>query len=278
MKNIFRNQKVFDSLATIQTTGYKYCYLITEDNESATETAKNQQNKKKLQTGNTFLEFMYNPEVIGESYTVNYTETQIPYSELSPVNFISGGNSVWTIDNLILDGFDSKKSIQPLLDTLKELRKPSILNKVKNSPKRVYLKWGGFRFGLCVLTNVNITIERWVDGYPATARVSISLKEVPKDIDNKNTEIIKRLEKAQKDNTKIPLVLTDKQVTDATKRVQEYLQAKKTFLPTRVQQVLESRKYIIKVNKESGQVDLLDAGNQLIQTLGIYNGDKFTAR
>jgi hypothetical protein len=278
MKLPVRNEQVFSGLPVLQSTGYKYCYLITEDNEDSKEVAKNESTEKKQQTGANFFEFLYNPEAITENYSVNYSETQIPYRDISPVNFLSGGNSTWSIDNLILDGFDQKKSIQPLLDKLKSLRVPITSSSIKAAPKRVYLKWGGFKFGLCVLTSVNTQITRWIDGTPVTARVSLVFKEVPKSLDNKNTEIIKKLEKAEKERLPIKQVLTDKQVLDATKTVQDYLKAKKSFLPTRIQQVLNSSRYTLKVNKESGQVDLLDGGEKFVEMLGTYNGDRFNPK
>lgn len=276
MKNLAKNLNVLNQLPVASFNGYQYAYLIEEEDINTFSTSKNTDEKVKASqyrqsSGFPVYEFLYNPESIRQSLNIEYTETAIPFTSVQPVNFHHGGNQVWTIPDLWIDGLYNSRNIQPQIDALIALRNPDRSEQLRVRPKILYFKWGQYQFGSCVLTNIDITITNWIS-YPVRAKCSLTFKEVPPN-SNKLPSTVSLI----KNPNNLPNTLTDKQVIDGTKVVSSYAlnPTNLGLLPTSVQRVLKSNNPKLQINKESGAVTVLDSQGNSLLTIGTYNGHTF---
>ncbi|AND75505.1 hypothetical protein [Nostoc phage N1] len=278
MSSFLKNKKVLEGLNTLSKPGsYQHCFLIEYiDNTNNRATAT--ENKNKLAQGFPVYQFLYNPETISLTLPISYQEIAIPFTGINQVNYSNGGNITMNLNNLILDTMNENKSLQPLIDKLISLREPTVKTGLKSHPKILYFKWGSNTFGTCVLTNVSFDITRWNDGFPVKARMSMSLKEVPKPVGDSKAiqEAKKKVKEETVQNGNLKKGLTEKQILDGQKVIREYFKKNLSFQPKRVQDVLNNPKSIIKIDKDTGQVSLYDASGEFVQLLGNYNGDTFT--
>ncbi|QLF85093.1 hypothetical protein [Nostoc phage YongM] len=278
MSKFLKNRSVISGLPEIKKPGnYQHCYLIEyEDKNNTRQSATENQNKQKQ--GFPVYVFMMNPERISYNVPINYQEIAIPFTPKNQVNYSNGGNITMSMSNLILDSMDEKKSLQPLIDRLIALREPTIQNGLKKHPKILAFKWGSNTFSPCVLTNVSFEVLRWVDGYPVKAYMNISLKEIP--VPNSDSTAIAEAKKKVKEETvlngNLKKGLTEKQIINGIKTVNEYYKKNLSFQPRTVQNVLSDPKSSIKIDKDTGQVSLYNKAGDFVNLLGNYNGNIFT--
>ncbi|QVQ57026.1 hypothetical protein ELBI_21 [Anabaena phage Elbi] len=278
MSKFLKNRTVIKGLPDVKKPGkYQHCYLIeysdsTNVKQSATE------NKNKKNQGFPVYLFLMNPESISLSVPINYQETIIPFTSINQVNYSNGGNVVMSMNNLILDSMDEKKSLQPLIDRLISLREPTIESGTRKHPKILAFKWGSNTFAPCVLTNISFDITRWIDGYPVKARMNMTLKEVPKP--NSDSKAIAEAKKKVKEvtvaNGNLKKTLTEKQIIDGTKKVNEYYKKNISFQPRTIQNVLSDPRSSFKIDKDTGQVSLYNSSDEFVALMGNYNGNIFT--
>jgi hypothetical protein len=281
----YRNKAVIDGLPSIKRTGYQFAQLVEEIDINNRTKRTPEQNKNFLYEGVPVYSFLMNPESIQWSLPIEYRETQIPYTNMNQVNFVSGGNIAMTIPEMILDSHEESKSIELLLNRLIELRVPTTKNGLVSYPKRLYFRWGSYRFGVCVLTSIQTTVTKVIDGKPSKARVSITLKEVPAITPSSAiNEAKKTISTATGKipgviiNTPTPTLkkaLSGKQIEDGKTAVNKYLAVKKTLLAKKTRDVLNDPKASIQINKDTGSVDLINSTNGSVINLGIYNGNIF---
>ncbi len=281
MRNIIKNQKVVDGLPVVRPVAYQHAYLI-EDTSINIPTNKNtsDDNRKKLDTGIPLYLFMYNPESISMTVPISYSQLEVPYTGISQVNFSHGGNITMSMRDLLLDTRYEGRSLQLLIDRLIALREPTIKNGLKSFPKRLYFRWGANVFGACVLSNLQINITHWRNGYPIRAMIDMSLLEVPA-YTGVNTAVEKakvQINNNSKNSSNNKKPLTNKQVADGSKLISEQLRIRKSLLPKRLQIVLDDPKSRIKIDKDSWSVDLFNSTNKLVDNLGEYDGNAFRQR
>jgi hypothetical protein len=281
----YRNQAVIDGLPKVKSTGYQFAQLVEEGDINNKTKRTPEQNKQFLYEGVPVYSFLMNPETIQWSLPIEYKETQIPYTNINQVNFVAGGNITMTLPDLILDTHYEGKSIELLLNRLRDLRTPTVKNGLVSYPKRLYFRWGSYRFGVCVLTGIQTTITKVIDGKPSKARLSITLKEVPAIAQNSPVNDAKKV--IAKPTGKIPGVtidtptntlkkaLTAKQIEDAKAATNRYLAVKKTLFNKKTQDILNDPKSNIVINKDTGSVDLVNSVNGSVINLGNYNGNIF---
>lgn len=271
-----KNRNAIASLPRAAST-ISYAYLVAENQPGVSP--KDPKVKQNVVAQQNIFEFIYNPEVIQISYQIAYTKDEVPYTELSHLIFLSGGNQTISISNIYLDSRAEQKSLQPIFDKLLTLRVPTNQNGIVKQPPRVYFKWGSKRSPLCVLTSVSIQEESWLDGLPVRATLSLEFLEVNKDSLNLpsnsiNKTVSEAIKKAQM-NATLPKPLSEKQIQDGLKVVRAYTQANKSFLPKEAQLTLSDRNSEIRINKETGSVAIYGSLGNHVYTLGVYNGHKF---
>jgi hypothetical protein len=288
MRNLIKNQKVVDSLPDLKNEGYKHAYLIIESNNntpkpasstgstsSTSSTGSTKARKdaisKKLNDGSPLVEFLYNPESISISMPVNYADVGIPYTETPQVFYVNGGSQTLTISDIYLDTWDDKKSLQPILDRLTDLRKPIKQNGVMRSPEILYFKWGQYSSFPCVLTQLDYNITHRINGYPVRAKLNLVFKEVPNTI-NRVTSAVNVPITPVTQNNALPKPLTKKQTVDGiTQVIKNGLNGLRNLLPSTTKSIKTSD---LKINNHTGEIFYSKSSTDT--KLGVYNGDRFT--
>ncbi|NEO43204.1 MAG: hypothetical protein F6K55_03400 [Moorea sp. SIO4A3] len=122
--------------------------------------------------------FLYMPDQIQERTTFSYRDSGgMGYI---PNQILDRGSKELTINNLTISTKYERRSLQDYARSLENLGKPI---PQLYSPPVLILTWGDrVLFKYCVLTSVQVTQQDWFsNGDLATATLSFSLKEVPKD-------------------------------------------------------------------------------------------------
>ncbi|XAI95770.1 hypothetical protein [Dolichospermum phage Dfl-JY23] len=278
MSKFLKNRSVINGLPVVKSPGkYQHCYLI-EYSDSTNNRQTPTENKNKQNQGFPVYVFMMNPENISLSVPIVYQDISIPFTGINQVNYSNGGNVILSMNNLILDSMDDKRSLQPLIDKLIALREPTIQSGLKKHPKILAFKWGSNTFSPCVVTNIAFDINRWVDGQPVKARMNITLKEIPKPSSDSKAlaEAKKKVKVETVQNGNLKKGLTEKQLIDGNKTITAYYKKNLSFQPRSIQNVLSNPKSVIKIDKDTGQVSLFGSDGDFVALLGTYNGDIFT--
>lgn len=244
------NEAVISSLPSATRNDSIYAYLV--DN-----------------LGNNVYTFLFNPESKSFNVRANYAEGAAALTSLPSQSYQYTSGLTLQLSNLILESWARSKSIKPLLDSLLSLTKADPA-KGKYSPSPVTFVWGSSRFGLAVITSLDWTETAWIGGEPASARVNMTLLEVPPVSKQENPQT-KLTTKAT-----TPQPLTDRQKAEAISKARDYIKTNLRSVKSDVALLYRSGRYSLSVDS-SGVVSFLDSKKKLLGVVGTYKNGKFSA-
>ncbi len=220
--------------------------------------------------------FLVNPQSLKFSKTAEYNEIKPLGSKVSELQYTSSSGRSLSISELILQTWYCGKSLRPLLEGVQKLLEADVKNK-KYSPPILKFQMGAREFGPCVLTKLDWDESAWLGGEPASVRLNLELREVPKVVSR--GEIEKAKEKAtssakttREQQGKPRLPLTDRQRSDGSNAAKKYLQANINSWIADVQAAIRGNKYKLATNKSSGQVVMSDEGGKKLGTVLVWDG------
>jgi hypothetical protein len=153
------NENVVKGLDNATRTSDAFAYLIDSNSKSV-------------------YTFLFNPESKSFSRQAYYAEavTAITSTPSQQYNFTSG--LTLQLPNLILESYNRNKTCKSLLQNLQSLMVANP-KQGKFAPTTVTFKWGVDTFGPAVITDIDWAETSWLNGEVASARVSLTLLEVP---------------------------------------------------------------------------------------------------
>lgn len=237
---------------------------------------------------NTLYRFLYNPENKSFSRQAKYIEGVTSLSSTPSQQYGYTSGLTLQLNNLILETWTVGKVCDPLLKQLQELMvaEPS---KGKYSPTPVTFVWGEDRFGPAVITNLSWVETSWISGKVASARVNITLLEVPLTSSNRPfyvperfrdiTPILKRNTViGQGPGTKVQVDLTDRQQQEAIKKGTQWLESNIKKLPENIASLVRvkgSSTYRVLVSR-TGEVTMQNIKGEFLGTIGRYSDGKLS--
>jgi hypothetical protein len=220
--------------------------------------------------------FLLNPQTLKFLKTAEYNEIKPLGSKVSQMQYTSSGGISLSISELILQTWYCGKSLRPLLEGVQKLMEADIKNK-KYSPPILKFQMGAREFGPCVLTKLDWDESAWLGGEPASVRLNLELREVPKVVSR--GEIEKAKEKAtesakttREQQGKPRLPLTDRQRSDGSAAAKKYLEININSWAADVQAAIRGSKYKLATDKSSGQVVMNDATGKKLGVVLVWDG------
>ena len=258
------NKTLLGSLPSATSSSYQYAYLIKEDD-------LNKPNAEPL------FKFLYNPETIEWSVGIDWTENPTAYTSIPTRQWYRSKGAVWLLNDLLLDAYYAGKSIEPLLSQLRAMRNPITAKDGYTAPPVLYFVWGTRKLGPAVMTNLQVKEDGWKGGPPTSARVSITLEEVPPPDSRPNGRGKAPSEFTKSSPTsaatpKLKAPLTEREQSEAETKVKAALAANP---PKSQVELIKSKKYKLDLNKTNGVVKLQDAKGKAVGIVGIYDGTAF---
>ncbi|MBD2726641.1 hypothetical protein H6G96_09935 [Nostoc sp. FACHB-892] len=127
------------------------------------------------------IELMFNPTDISFTRTVNW-ECQVGNrgtTLLPKVNFSGVDPYRFTLQQLVYDTYETKKSVMEYIDKIK--KGVEAIENTDDSRPPVYIFTWGSEYFYCVITSLTYTLNMFLsDGTPVRALVDIDLQEVDK--------------------------------------------------------------------------------------------------
>jgi hypothetical protein len=173
-------------------------------------------------SGEVLFSFLYNPQEIAFSRSADYSTVNTGGTGVQAAYWLRAQGRTYNFQDLLMDGYCDSKDITPAITALENLL-------VK--PKPVYFTWGSELLGPCVLTNLDFTVDLFVNGKPSRAKYNISLKEIPSAASTPPTTI--------STSTK----LTTRQRTEGRDKAMQYLQTHKNKLSAPLAQAVATNSY-----------------------------------
>ncbi|AFY49010.1 hypothetical protein Nos7524_3210 [Nostoc sp. PCC 7524] len=246
------NQAVLNGLNPARKVADVYAYLIDDLNK-------------------TVFVFLYNPEEKRFSRQSIYNEgiTALTSTPSQQYNYTTG--RTLNLSNLLLESYSSGKTCKLLLDRLQALMVANPSNRKFNlSP--VYFKWGADTFGPAVITDLNWNETSWLNGQVASARVNLTLLEIPPS-QLPNKALIESSDNRQQAAQNTSKVVTDRQKQDATSKTRAWLNQNVKKMSISTGNLVRSNKYKLNISSQ-GVITLLDSKSKLIGTVGTYKDGK----
>ncbi|MBW4675974.1 MAG: hypothetical protein KME52_18705 [Desmonostoc geniculatum HA4340-LM1] len=215
--------------------------------------------------------FLVNPQSLRFSREAKYTEISPLASQRSEIQYSATTGQTLSIPDLILQTWYCGKSLRPLIEGINLLLEANIKNK-KYAPPILKFQWGTREFGPCVLTNIQWEESAWLGGEPASVKLGLELKEVPKaisrgEIEQQKTKNLEAAKTTREKQGKPRLPLTDRQRADASAAAKKYLEVNlRQWLPE-VQALILSNRYKLITDADSGLVTMIGAGGKKIGTV-----------
>jgi hypothetical protein len=220
--------------------------------------------------------FLVNPQSLRFSREAKYTEISPLASQRSEIQYASTTGQTLSIPDLILQTWYCGKSLRPLIEGINLLLEADIKNK-KYAPPILKFQMGTREFGPCVLTNIQWEESAWLGGEPASVKLGLELKEVPKTISRGEIELqlTKGMETAKitrEKQGKPRLPLTDRQRTDASAAAKKYLETNIKQWAADVQAAIRGSKYKLLTDASSGAVAMVGVGGKSVGTVLTWDG------
>lgn len=241
------NESVIQGLNTSQNEGYKFAYLVDNKNQS-------------------LFSFLFNPEEKSFSRQSKFDEGVTALTSVPSQYYRYTTGLTLQLPNLLLESYNRGKNCKLLLQRLQALMVANP-KEDKYAPTQLVFQWGSDSFGPCVITDLNWTETSWLNGEVATARVNITLLEIP---GSPTTPPQDKLQAAlNKQNT-----VTDRQKVDASKKAKEWLTNNIKKLPETTASLVRFNKYKLTTSNK-GIVTITDSKGKAIGTVGTLVGNKF---
>ncbi|NDJ20952.1 hypothetical protein GS682_04690 [Nostoc sp. B(2019)] len=222
--------------------------------------------------------FLVNPQSLRFSREAKYTEISPLASKRCEIQYASTNGQTLSIPDLILQTWYCGKSLRPLIEGINLLLEADIKNK-KYSPPILKFQMGTREFGPCVLTNVQWEESAWLGGEPASVKLGLELKEVPKaisrgEVEQQKTKATETAKVNREKQGKPRLPLTDRQRTDASAAAKKYLETNIKQWAADVQAAIRGNKYKLSTHASSGAVAMIGVGGKAIGTVLVWEGFK----
>lgn len=215
--------------------------------------------------------FLYNPEEKDFTRQAKYDEGVTALTSLPSQHYRYTKGKTLQLSNLILESYSNGKTCQLLLDRLQALMEADPL-KGNYAPTPVYFRWGADTFGPAVLTDLSWKETSWLNGKVATARVDITLLEIPP-----SQLPSKALAQTSQDKLQAalnqPNNLTDRQKVDAASQADVWLRNNIKSLPENVANLIKAKKCNLQT-ADNGDVNLYDNKSNLLGFVGNYKDGK----
>ncbi|MCC5644797.1 hypothetical protein LC607_17995 [Nostoc sp. CHAB 5824] len=220
--------------------------------------------------------FLVNPQSLRFSREAKYTEISPLASQRSEIQYVSTNGQTLSIPDLILQTWYCGKSLRPLIEGINLLLEADIKNK-KYAPPILKFQMGTREFGPCVLTNVQWEESAWLGGEPASVKLGLELKEVPKVVSRGEIELqlTKGMETAKttrEKQGKPRLPLTDRQRADASAAAKKYLETNIKQWAADVQAAIRGSKFKLSTDASSGAVTMIGVGGKTVGTVVVWDG------
>ncbi|MDM9583098.1 hypothetical protein [Nostoc sp. GT001] len=220
--------------------------------------------------------FLVNPQSLRFSREAKYTEISPLASQRSEIQYAATTGQTLSIPDLILQTWYCGKSLRPLLEGINLLLEADIKNK-KYAPPILKFQMGTREFGPCVLTNVQWEESAWLGGEPASVKLGLELKEVPKvisrgEIEQQKTKGMETAKATREKQGKPRLPLTDRQRTDAAAHAKKYLETNIKQWAADVQAAIRGNKYKLSTDANSGAVAMVGVGGKSLGTVLTWDG------
>jgi hypothetical protein len=211
--------------------------------------------------------FLYNPESKKFSRSAKYTEAtwalaSIPYQQYNSTSGLS-----LQLSDLLLNTYNEGKTCEKILTDLQALM---VANPTQGvfTPTPVNFVWGSDKFGPAVITSLDWTETGWLNGKVATARVNLTLLQIPPLSPPPPASEVA----ANAANSEINL--TDRQKQDASTKAKEWLNVNINNIKSEYVDLVKTNSYFL-LTSVNGQVKLLDRNKKELIVIGVYNGSEF---
>ncbi|KOP22830.1 hypothetical protein AMR41_29505 [Hapalosiphon sp. MRB220] len=214
-----------------------------------------------------FYVFLFNPEEKRFSRQANYNEgiTALSSTPSQQYNYTSG--LTLRLPNLLLETYNQGKNCKLLIQRIQSLMVADP-KKGQYSPTPVKFVWGKDSFGPAVVKDVSWVETSWLNGEVASARVDITLVEIPEDQLSQKARSQSSQERLQQAST-TPQSLTNRQKEEARKKADKWLNNNIKKLSDNVSYIVRTKTYIITVDN-NGNVTLYDKKARTLGNIGIY--------
>ncbi|MBH8566711.1 hypothetical protein I8748_31945 [Nostoc sp. CENA67] len=220
--------------------------------------------------------FLVNPQSLRFSREAKYTEISPLASQRSEIQYNATTGQTLSIPDLVLQTWYCGKSLRPLIEGINLLLEANIKNK-KYSPPILKFQWGTREFGPCVLTNIQWEESAWLGGEPASVKLGLELKEVPKaisrgEIEQQKTKNLEAAKTTREKQGKPRLPLTDRQRADASAAAKKYLETNIKQWAADVQSAIRGNKYKLSTDANTGAVSMIGIGGKTIGKVLVWDG------
>jgi hypothetical protein len=224
---------------------------------------------------NPVWSFQFNPQSLRYGAAAKYTESGTMSVREPDLQFGSTEAETLEIPEIYLDTYAQGRSLQPLLDGIRELLKADLKNG-QFAPKVLSFVWGHKRFGPCVLNSAPWEETAWVAGAPARVKLSLKLTRVPPPDQLGQQPIAPEPDAKQREADGSPRKdLTDRQRKDASDAAKAWLKANQSTQSPKVSTAVKSNAYKLSTDKATGDVTMLDGKGGTIGIVGRWNGKEF---
>jgi hypothetical protein len=209
--------------------------------------------------------FLINPKKLSFADAADYTEIQTSASPCKELEYQGASGATLKISDLLMDTWCLGRSMRPLIDGIRALLR---CRDNEFSPPVLIFRWGSRRVAPCVLKSVEWDEERFLSGEQARVRMSITLQEVPTPPTRAQLEAKEKKKQAliaaRNDSQGKPkLPLTARQQTDASGLAKDYLNQNIDKFTPDIQRILRKKEYKLEVDKDSGDVSVMNNGKNL---------------
>jgi len=241
------NENVVNNLSNATRTSDIFAYIIDVNN-------------------NSVYTFLFNPESKSFSREAKYIEAVTALTSTPSQQYFYTSGLTLQLSNLLLESYNRDKTCKSLLQSLQGLMVANPIDG-KYTPTPVTFKWGVDSFGPAVITNLDWVETSWLNGEVASARVNLTLLEIP-DASNQPTNTVP----SNPPNRK----LTDRQKIDASSKAQSWLKSNINKLTDNAAALVRTNSYKL-LTYDDGVVVMVDTKNVIVGIVGRYvDGKLFT--
>jgi hypothetical protein len=145
----------------------------------------------KVDDPNAVVVFHFNPDSISLGKRVSWKSTTTTGGDVSDSQYGGGEAPMLDLKDLVFDTTDTGKDVRDTYRLLVELSEidPDTVdsNTGKGTPAKCRFEWGSFLSFTAVITNLAQTFTMFKpDGTPLRAKVSVTLKQVPENLQAQN--------------------------------------------------------------------------------------------
>lgn len=213
--------------------------------------------------------FLANPESLEWSRQANYAKGSTALTSVQSLQYYNSEGRSLRIKDLLLETWHSRRSIRPILEQLQMLLVPDPRSPVLH-PKVLGFVWGTQRFTPCVLTEVSWRETAWLSGEPASARLDLTLIEIPP-ADFDPVSRIYREQQPEKSSS-LTTPLTDRQREEARRLAIAYLRQNQQEWTPEVAALITSGRYRLESDAATGDVFMVGADGKRIGRILQYDG------